>query len=429
MQASIDLVTLRNFAIALLIGALVGIEREKHKLTHGNVGLGGIRTFILFAQLGAICAWLTLHFNTPWFFISALLIVVATVISAYIAETRVHPDALGMTTEIAAVLVCLLGGIAVMGFTELAVALAIITAAALAYKQPLHGVIEKIGYDDIFAGLKLLIASFIILPLLPNTPIDPLGALNLYKLWLLVILISGLSLVGYIATRWLGARRGTLITGLAGGLVSSTAVTLSLVKKSQADSAAAAKIALALLSGLFAAWAMMFARMLALVSLLNSQLLSILAAPIGVMTGISLIAAWIFYMRGSVNAAKKNACEDVHLSNPFSLIEAGKFAIFFAVLLVLVKLAQHDFPTAGTFVVAALAAITDVDAITLSMAEFGRNGQLYIAAVATLLAAVVNTLVKCGLVIVLASRRLKIPTLICSAVILLSGIGTFYLLG
>ncbi|MGA9031038.1 MAG: MgtC/SapB family protein, partial [Sulfuricaulis sp.] len=222
----VDVVVVRNFLIALLIGALVGIEREKHKVTEHPESFGGLRTFILFAQAGAVGAWLSQHIGTPWVFIATLTAVAAAVVTAYVLESRVKPDALGLTTEISAITVCLLGGAVMYGYAELAVALAILTSAVLTFKQPLHGVVQKLGTDDLYAGLKLLIATFIVLPLLPAQPIDPLQALNPYKLWLLVILISGMSLVGYVAVRWLGTARGTAITGLSGGLVSSTAVSL-----------------------------------------------------------------------------------------------------------------------------------------------------------------------------------------------------------
>jgi uncharacterized membrane protein (DUF4010 family) len=113
----------------------------------------------------------------------------------------------------------LLGAMVMLGDQELAIGLGVVTAAVLAYKQPLHGFVEKLGWDDVYAGVRLLIATFIALPLLPDRAIDPWGALNPYKLWLLVILISSLSLVGYVLTRWLGPTRGAALTGLTGGLV------------------------------------------------------------------------------------------------------------------------------------------------------------------------------------------------------------------
>ena len=205
-----------DFGTAILLGALIGIEREKRKAEDEETGhIAGLRTFILLALLGAAAGWLSRDLSTPWVLAAALLIVGAVVVAGYFVTARPGQDGKGLTTEVAAVIVFLLGAMIMLGYEELAIGLGVITAAVLAYKQPLHGFVEKLGWDDVYAGVRLLIATFIALPLLPNEPIDPWGALNPYKLWLLVILISSLSLVGYVLTRLLGSARGTALTGLA----------------------------------------------------------------------------------------------------------------------------------------------------------------------------------------------------------------------
>ena len=269
MLGDLDVAVIRDFATALLIGALIGVEREKRK-GDGEPGIGGLRTFILFALVGAIAGFLSRGRRraldpdgdaaaghrpgrspaTGW-------------------STRAQPGSFGLTTEIAAVVVCLLGAMTMLGHRELAIGLGVVTAAVLAYKQPLHGLVAKLGWDDVFAGVRLLIATFIILPLLPDRTLDPWDALNPYKLWLLVILISSLSLVGYVATRWLGAGRGTALTGITGGLVSSTAVTLSFARRGQTEPQAAAALA----CGILLAWTVMFARVLVMVLAVNRDLL------------------------------------------------------------------------------------------------------------------------------------------------------------
>src|SRR5262245_54292699 len=256
-----------NFAVALLIGALVGIEREKRKAEEGDLGTGGLRTFILLALVGAIAGWLSSTLATPWIVASGLLVVAAAVIAGYAVEASMRPGSLGLTTEIAAVAVYLLGAMATLGYRELAVGLAIVTAAVLAYKQPLHGLVGRIGWTDLFAGLRLMIATFIVLPLLPDRAVDPWEALNPYTLWLLVLLIAGLSMVGYIATRLLGTHRGTAVTGLTGGLVSSTAVTLSFARQSRDQTGTAAAVALA--GGILLAWCVMFGRVVIEVLVVN----------------------------------------------------------------------------------------------------------------------------------------------------------------
>src|SRR4029077_4096653 len=168
------------------------------------------------------------------------------------------------------------------------VALGIVTAAVLAYKQPLHGLVARLDWDDIYAGLRLLIASFIVLPLLPDRPVDPWGALNPYSLWLLVLLISSLSLVGYVGSRWFGADRGIVLTGLTGGLVSSTAVTLSFARQSREDTRRATAHTLA--CGVLLAWCIMFGRVIAEVLVVNRALVVRLLIPFAMMGATAAIA-------------------------------------------------------------------------------------------------------------------------------------------
>jgi uncharacterized membrane protein (DUF4010 family) len=195
-------------------------------------------------------------------------------VAGYVVAARTNPESTGLTTEVAAVLVYLLGA-NTLGHSELAVGLGVVTAAVLAYKQPLHGFVDKIGWDDVYAGVRLLIATFIALPLLPNETIDPWGALNPYKLWLLVILISSLSLIGYVLTRALGQTRGTALTGLTGGLVSSTAVTLSFAKEARDKPKHTAVFA----CGILLSWTVMFARVIILVAAVNRALLAHVIVP------------------------------------------------------------------------------------------------------------------------------------------------------
>ena len=183
LNLDLDLITIRNFAIALLIGALIGIEREKRRDTEPTIG--GLRTFILLAMLGAIGGWLSASYASMIPLLVVLGLASLTVVAGFLIDAAGREGPLGLTTELAAIGVTLLGGFTMLGQPELAVGLGIVAAAVLAYKQPLHGLIDKFGWDDIFAGLRLLIASFIVLPLLPNRALDPWQALNPRQLWLL----------------------------------------------------------------------------------------------------------------------------------------------------------------------------------------------------------------------------------------------------
>lgn len=421
-----DVETLRNFAIALLIGAMVGIEREKRRISENNAGVGGLRTFIVMAQVGALAAWLGRELASPWLFAAALLAAAGTLIAAYVISAQARPDSVGMTTEIAALEVCLLGGACTLGYPELAVVLGVVTAAVLAYKQPLHGLVDKLGWDDIFAGLRLLIATFIVLPLLPNRTLDPWQALNPYALWLLVILISGLSLVGYVATRLLGPGRGAAVTGLTGGLVSSTAVTLSFARQSRDFRGAGAVNALA--CGILLAWAVMCARILVEMAVVNSRLVAVAWPPFVAMGLSALVAAWLFYRRSHAPARPGSAADDVPLRNPFSLREACRFALLFAAVILAVHLVEQHAPSGGVYLVAVVAGVTDVDAITLSLAASAReSGNASVAVQAIFVAAVANTVVKLALVSALGGRQLRARLAAATAAMVAAGLGALLL--
>lgn len=407
-----------DFATAILLGALVGIEREKRKAEEEKTGhIAGLRTFILLALLGAAAGWLSRTLSSPWIIAAALLVVGAMVVAGYFVTARSSEGGKGLTTETAAIVVALLGAMVTLGHQELAIGLGVITAAVLAYKQPLHGFVDKLGWDDVYAGVRLLIATFIALPLLPDRTIDPWGALNPYKLWLLVILISSLSLVGYVLTRLLGPARGTAVTGLTGGLVSSTAVTLSFSREARDHP----QMANALACGILLAWAVMFVRVVVLVAVANRSLLSQLLIPFVVMAVVvAAFAALLYFRDGSVKHGKARGHLDV--KNPFSLTAAAKFAVLFAVVLLAVKIVQQHFPPDSLYAVAALAGLTDVDAITLSMAEFAKSGEARVAVIAIVIASLSNTLVKCGMSFVLAGITLGKPLLIATIATLFAGL-------
>ncbi len=413
-----------DFAIAILLGTLVGIEREKRKAEDEKTGhIAGLRTFILLALLGAASGFLSRSLSSAWILAAALLIVGASIIAAYVATARSSQGGKGLTTEMAAVVVFLIGAMVMLGYEPLAIALGVVTAAVLAYKQPLHGFVEKLGWDDVYAGLRLLIASFIALPLLPNRTIDPWGALNPYSLWLLVILISSLSLVGYVLTRWLGPARGTALTGLTGGLVSSTAVTLSFAREARDNRQNTAALA----CGILLAWAVMFLRVIVLVAVVNRALLTPVLAPFAIMAlTVAGCAAYLYFRDGSVDRTPPKGKVDI--KNPFSLTEAAKFAALFAVVLLAVQIVQEHFPPSGLYAVAAFAGLTDVDAITLSMAQFAQSGDARVAVIAIVIAALTNTIVKCGMAFFFAGASLGKPLLIATAATLAAGLATALLL-
>ncbi|NQD37094.1 MgtC/SapB family protein [Permianibacter sp. IMCC34836] len=435
MELSADIVLVRDFAIALAIGALVGVEREKHRERSGH-GAAGLRSFMLIAETGALAAWLGQQLAAPWL-VAAVLLALALVIGPLsrrsangqtaIATGDTSPERAGITTSIAALTVFLLGAVTLYGHAELAVALAITTSAILAFREPMHGLVRKIDTDDIYAGLKLLIATFIVLPLIPNRTLDPWGAFNPFQLWSLVIIISALSLVGYVAMRWLGSERGIALTALSGGLVSSTAVTLSFARRSHEQVETSRMLA----TGVLIAWLVMYARVLIEVAVVHPPLVWRIGGPLLALAFVCAVLAGYGWQRNSrdhnglahdgqtqsglLHNGLVNNGHQLPVTNPFSLVSATQFALFFTAVLFVVKLSQHYLPSETLYGVAALAGFAEVDSITLSLASMIRDGgDIRTASHGILLATLTNTWTKAGLVLVLATAQLRRPILLAT---------------
>jgi uncharacterized membrane protein (DUF4010 family) len=419
----------RNFLIALAIGGLVGIEREMRKRHDDDTSFGGIRTYSVLALLGATSAWLTAALQMPAIFAVTLALVGLAVIASYVVANRPAqeaPQALGLTGEFAALAVFLLAAMAVLGLPELAVALSVAVLAMLAYKQRLHGAIARLDVDDLLAATKLLVASFIVLPLLPDRPVDPWETLNPYRIWLLVVLVSALSLVGYVAMRWLGRAHGLALTGVAGGLVSSTATTLGLARMSARRHDAPMQ---PLAAALLIAWLMMFARVAVLVAVVDAALLGPLALPLAAMAvPCAALAAWQY--RVGLHGARPAQEEALPLRNPFSLVAAIQFGAVFAAVLLLVELTRRYGPDGGLYAAAALSGTVNVDAITLSMASSG-SGQSASdpthEATAIVVAVLSNTVAKAALVLMLGHAALRGPVLGAACLVVVAGAAALWL--
>ena len=416
MEISLDLDTAQRFALALLIGALVGIEREKKIREGTGTGIGGLRTFILFAQSGAIAAWLARDLDAAWILGAAILAVTGMVGVGYWADLKQNPQAIGLTTQMAAVSTALLGALCVLGQPVLAVALGIVTSAILAFKEPMHSVVERLGREDIYAGLKLLIATFIVLPLLPRQPVDPWGALVPYTVWVLVILIAALSLVGYVAVRWLGGAHGAAVSGLAGGMVSSTAATLNLARQSKAEGGSGVQAVL--LGAMLLAWAVMPVRVVIEVAVVNRALVVPVAIPMAIIAFVTLVLAGLFWWRGRERAGPGGGPSDYR--NPFSLLAAISFGAVFAVVLLAVALTQRYLPGAGLYAVSAIAGLTNVDAITLSLAQSREIEPVPVVRAITV-AVLANTAAKGAIFVIVGSAAARLRGIVVTAAVLIAG--------
>lgn len=392
-----------RFGVALFIGILVGLQREYAHDANGQEEqetLAGVRTFALMGLAGCTAAYVAEILDSPWVFVGLLLPISALIAVAY--YTLAREGNVGMTTEVAAVVTMLAGALCFWDQLALAVAIGVVTTVLLSLKIELHGFVARLTREDMLAALKFAIITAIILPVLPNVNYGPppLDVINPHKIWLMVVLISGISFLGYVMFKILGSKRGTGLTGLLGGLVSSTATTLSFSQRSHKSGQFAKPFALAIII----AWTIMFARVLIEVGAIHYPLLDELWLPLVAAGVVGLIYGIYLYLGPTAEDE-----EDVQVSNPFELRPAITFGILYGVILIVARAAQVYFGDTGIYLSSIASGLADVDAITLSMTELSRSGNLALptAARAIVLAVVANTVVKGGIVLASGSQALR----------------------
>jgi len=390
-----DFADIYPFLIALLIGALIGTERQRRLVEDKVRGVAGLRTFVLIALLGSLCSSLAVHFG-PGFAIASMatFTILVTVGYASSVSTLGRVD---FTAAVAAVVTFALGMLT--GFPDsilLAVALSILATLVLATRKITHHYVEVLSETDLLDTLKMGIISLVIYPLLPETPLGPWGVLNPRQIWLFVVLVSLIGYAGYVAIRLLGAERGLALTGILGGLVSSTAVTSSMAVevKESPEILPSAVFATAIAS------CTMFPRILFIVLLVNRDLFFALLPHLLLMT---LVGSSLAYLLVRKNAPQG---KDVKVKDPFRIIPALKFGAFFAVVLIISKLANVYFGDAGLYAAGIVSGLADVDAIVLTMASLAKSTVVSAVAVTTItLAAITNTLVKLCIAYVLGTKE------------------------
>lgn len=409
-------------AYALAVGVIIGLERVWSQRDKGEgQRFAGLRTFSLASLLGGVLP--LLDDVLPATFILVLWVAVffsitALVVVAHLLEARQRAD-FGLTTELALLLTFLLGSLCTAGFVEIAVPVAVVTALLLSLKPILHGWLQRLQQRELFAILQMLLISVVLLPLLPNRGMGPGEVLNPYLVGWMVVLITGISFLGYFAIKLLGSHRGLLLTGMLGGLASSTAVTLTLSRlgKLQAHGHKLFVAAILLASGT------MFPRMLIEVAVLNTSVLNELLWPLLAMMGVTYLG--VFYL---IQSARQSAHSVTFaLDNPFDIVTALKFSALLVAILLVAHYAHAHFDALGIYAVAAISGLTDVDAITLSLAKMANNGLATSVAVpAILLAASVNTAVKMGMVAMLAHPSMRVSSAAIATLALVAGWVTWW---
>jgi uncharacterized membrane protein (DUF4010 family) len=411
-----------RFGISAAIGFIIGLQREfAHKEKGGEI-FAGERTLALMGLVGCSAAFVADILELPWAFLVILLLTGAFITVGYFVSA--WRGSMGLTTEIASVIVLLSGALVYWGYLELAVAMGVTTFVLLSIKLETDILVRRITREDVYAILKFAVISAIVLPILPNEGLGPppFDVLNPYKIWLMVVFISGISFLGYFLIKIAGTRQGIVITGFLGGLASSTAVTLSFSERSKEQLNLAKPFALAII----VSWTMMFSRVLVEVAALNQPLLEILWIPMVAAGAIALLYSIYLYF-----AQRSTEEGDVPLSNPFELGPAVKFGLLYAGILLVSRAAQINFGDTGIFASSIISGLADVDAITLSMAQLSSgSGSLSIstASQAIVLATMSNTVVKGGLVLFMGSKALRQALLPGFLLVLATGLGVGFLL-
>jgi uncharacterized membrane protein (DUF4010 family) len=397
-----DTAPLLAFLASLAIGLLLGVERERVPAAKA-----GLRTFALTALFGALAAMLGDYAQGAWVPAVGLALTGLAIVAAY---HRAPPEEdPGTTTVVALLLTYSLGALCWYGERTLAATIAVAAAALLYFKPELRGILQRFERRDLLAVIQFATLSVVILPVLPDEGYGPYGALNPFRIWLMVVLISGLSLAGYIVLKTVGVRHGLPLVGLSGGLVSSTATTLAYSKYAREGTAtevAASVIVLANLTVLL--------RLGVLGAATAPAILPRLAPVLGAALVAGLVVAFVGWRR------RLGTATDLPLpavANPAELRASLGFGLVFAIVLVAAAWLSDVAGHRGLYAVALVSGLTDVDALTLSSLQLFTSGKLGAreAVVAIVLALVANTVFKLGLVATIGgkplARRVILPIL------------------
>ena len=385
-----------QIGIAIVLGLLIGLQREIYYRRNKRKEFAGTRTFALISLLGYLSAWV--EKSIPHFLPVMLLVFGLLVIAAFVYKVF-YSTAKGATSEIAALITFVLGIMIYEGLQNYAVFLAVIMIMLLEFKSKFVLFEEHVEPKDSEAAVLFLAMTFVILPLLPDKTIDPFNVFNPYQTWLMVVLVAGISFVGYVAIKILGTKRGVYLTGIFGGLISSTAVSITLSKLYTLKQTFIKNYA----GGIAIASTFMYLRVLFEASVFNFKLAQHLAIPYLAAAGTGLLFVLYLYKSSASHKVEETSIQN----NPLELSEALKLGLLFGLILGSIGFFQERFGEAGVYVVAALSGVTDVDAITLSLSKLAGAKISEITTIyGIVIASAVNSAVKLGIVFVLGGRKL-----------------------
>lgn len=385
----------QSIAVVVFIGLLIGLEREYSRKKEEKI-FAGIRTFPLIGLFGftsALISYITVQWLYAVFFLGFAILSTAAYYSAAVRGRR------GGTSELAGFLVFILGSMVFLGYMLLPVIIAIIITSFLSLKIQLHSFVGKVSAEDIYATLKLAIITLIILPVLPNKTFGPFDVLNPVHIWYMVIFVSGLSFLGYVLIKLYGNKKGIFFTSILGGMVSSTAYTFSISKKSVNEINLSYNYAVSIIS----ASSMMFIRALIIIAVLNTAFAKTLTLPFLIFASIGFIIYLIFYKKST-----QIDDNEIILSNPFELKSAFIFGIIFGLTIFLTKFAQVYLGNQGVYLASSLAGLSSIDAIIISLSNFFNKTISPIEAKrAIIFATLTNTVIKIFIAFFWGNKLLK----------------------
>ncbi len=389
----------KSLFLVIVLGFVIGMQRSMTYLYKGEQAFAGSRTFALLALAGYVSGWLQKY--VPGFAVASLVVVGSLIALSYFMKVK-SAQKRGMTTQIAALVTFLLGLMVWFGLENYAIFIGVVTVVLLEIKPKLREIESHISATDVNAVVLLLAMSFVVLPVLPDEMIGPYKLFNPYKTWLMAVIIAAISFVGYVAIKVLGQKHGVFLTGAAGGLISSTAVSISLSEMFQKRFDFINNYA----GGIAVACTFMYLRVLFEAFVIHPELSARLAPAY---IGASLIGlAFSYYLYRNSKSADISLENPAITKNPLQLSEAVKFGLLFGVIYGAVAFVETRYGDIGVYVVSLFSGLTDVDAITLSLSQMAKDQKLaQIAAMnGIVIASVTNSLVKLAIVFWLGGSKL-----------------------
>jgi uncharacterized membrane protein (DUF4010 family) len=388
---------LESLFIALALGILIGAERGIARIRQDveeKKTFAGIRTFTLISLLGALSLYFSEYFGRM-FFAASFFGFILLVITAYIITSRIEQD-VGTTTEITAILTFLYGALCMTEYRLVAVVLAIFTTVILYTKKPAHLFLGRITDEEFYATLKFAIIAFVILPFLPRD--EYLGFFNPYKIWIIVVIISGIEFASYIVMKLMPPRKGIAIMGLLGGVISSTALVVNASRDSKEEKSLTNSLAFS--SAL--ASSTVFLKLIVEVYIVNKSMVKGVFIPLVIMFVLGIVGALFLWRKGK----GEEEISTINLRSPFTLGPALKLGVLFTLIIFLTTFANKYFGVGGIYASSALSGVVDLDAPTVSLASLAQKDiTAKVATLGIVIAACINTASKAGIAFFLGSKE------------------------